>query len=135
MGIRDQERTRNWTQRNAERERVSRRMCLSCRRLQENQTPSNALHTIETGEQICDECLKRTRRRGRDLHIDVWVDKELDEQAQEVVFQSFRYLSSRLNIPTELVVAEAESAGVVGLRIREMEDEETDASSKKTIDQ
>jgi len=123
---RDIDRERDWTERDARQERVGVQACINCRRKQENLAPSNVLFSLETNEKLCRECLERFREHTRTVHIDMWVDSELDDVAEDVVRDSFRYLSSQLEEATEVVVAEADGPHPIGLAVREVDDEAVD---------
>lgn len=103
---------REWTERDATRERVSRRTCVDCKRHRQNLPPNISLYTIETGEVVCDDCLKRLRRFRRDVDVDLRVDGELDENTREVVRQCFRYLVSRMDGVRDVEVASEDGSAI-----------------------
>jgi len=117
---------REWTERDAQQERVNRRTCVDCKRNRQELPPNQSLRTIETGEVVCDDCLKRIRRFKRDTDVDLRVNGELDEHTREVVRQSFRYLAARVDGVREVTVDSPEGADVIGLDFSEVEMEGTD---------
>lgn len=124
---------REWTERDAKRERVTRRTCVDCKTHREDLPPNKSLRTIETGEVVCDDCLERLRRFKRDMDVDLRVDGELDENTREVVEQSFHYLSSRLDGVREVTRNTPEGPTLIGLDLSEVQVEEDDEAPTQDV--
>lgn len=117
---------REWTSRDAQRERVSRRRCVNCKAHRQDLPPDISLYTIETGEVICWDCIREARRYKRDMSVRFKIDGDLPDHAEEVVRESFLGLADRLDGVSEVAVETPEGQNLIGLSIDEVEVEEDD---------
>lgn len=96
---------RDWTEVNAERERVPSRFDLVTKQRRE-EVPDEFI-ALETGEYITDSALERLRRFKRTDDVVLFINDDLDDETMEVVEQAFRYLERRLEDVTETGVEAA----------------------------